>query len=1024
MAGSPGGQVIGRVSVKVLPDTSEFSKHKLERQLSREIKNAQVKVKVEVEIDKTSLDKIKHDLNHWARKVSPVKIHVKPELATGALTYINARMAYASRTRMAPIIAYLQPGSIAAVNKGIGTMVAALSGARVIKEVVTDFGDWLKTLDKTAPKLGIIAHGLTGIVGLGLTAGSNLFALSSSLAQIGAVGLALPGILAGIGVGLAVTMIAFKDLKKALPDVAARFAEMKHTITRDFWSAASNGIRQLVDVYLPQLGATAKHVGGFWGKFASELSKPFKSALPAMFSDLNASIKIAGDNSNVFAGVITKLGLAGSNYLPRLAQWFVDINTRFNNWLGAIATDGRLTKWVEGGLTALHDLGSVLSNLGGLLAGISRAATNAGGSGLGLMAQTLERINNAVNTPAFQTGLTATLMAAHQAMSLISTTSGPAVSAFFSQLGTTLTALLPIAGQAIGTLVSALATALANPAFVNGFTALIDGVGQAIKGLAPAMTPIAGMLGTLGAVMGTFLASMGPVLGDILTTLSGAFQSLLPALQPLIGFLTGALGTAFASLAPVIMQLGQSIGSLITGGVLPMLVTAFSALLPVINALAPVIANVLGAAFSALAPILPVIGSAIAQIAPLFGQLLIALLPLVSALLPALASILAAIIPVIVTVAQAVLPPLIAAVTALVSALVPVIDVIAQVVTWLVGQLAPVLTFVAGLLAGVVSSLLNGFTNVFEGVMNIWEGFKTMFSGGWSNFFIGIGQVLTGLWQVIIGVIEAALNIGILGAIKKAFVAFKAVFELGWAAIRGGASQAFALLRWSWDMFLTGLKQAPSKVLSEIKLLFTNAMTSIRIGAQAAWSNVTAAFSGGVNRAISFLRGLPGQASSALSNIGSTLINAGRSLITGFIDGIKGAVGGVKNTLQDLTQKLKDWKGPESLDRVLLVNAGQLIIDGLIRGMESRYDGVRRSLQGLTSDIGSTSIVAPQIADLSGSYASVSSSLAGGAGAAQTAAPTYEINVPMMPTNSSPEDVADAILHAQKRIAYGSAYAT
>lgn len=64
--------------------------------------------------------------------------------------------------------------------------------------------------------------------------------------------------------------------------------------------------------------------------------------------------------------------------------------------------------------------------------------------------------------------------------------------------------------------------------------------------------------------------------------------------------------------------------------------------------------------------------------------------------------------------------------------------------------------------------------------------------------------------------------------------------------------------------------------------------------------------------------------------------------------------GKVKSTLSNLTAKIKDWKGPASLDRVLLRDNGKLIIGGFITGLESQYGNVRASLATLTSSLSGT----------------------------------------------------------------------
>ncbi len=87
------------------------------------------------------------------------------------------------------------------------------------------------------------------------------------------------------------------------------------------------------------------------------------------------------------------------------------------------------------------------------------------------------------------------------------------------------------------------------------------------------------------------------------------------------------------------------------------------------------------------------------------------------------------------------------------------------------------------------------------------------------------------------------------------------------------------------------------------------------------------------------------------ANAGSWLWDAGRSIINGLINGIKSMFGNVKSTLGDLTKKIGEWKGPMSVDKVLLTKQGEAVIQGFINGMESQYSSVKSSLAGLTGSL-------------------------------------------------------------------------
>lgn len=89
----------------------------------------------------------------------------------------------------------------------------------------------------------------------------------------------------------------------------------------------------------------------------------------------------------------------------------------------------------------------------------------------------------------------------------------------------------------------------------------------------------------------------------------------------------------------------------------------------------------------------------------------------------------------------------------------------------------------------------------------------------------------------------------------------------------------------------------------------------------------------------------------AFSGAGTWLVDAGKEIINGLINGLKAGFNKVKSTLGDLTNKIKDWKGPLSTDKKLLTHTGTVIIGGLVKGLESQYPTVQNSLQSLTSTL-------------------------------------------------------------------------
>ncbi|MGC4928081.1 phage tail protein [Streptomyces sp. DT117] len=1005
----PQGQVVGRISVRVLPDTSDFKaqaakelrriesqlkltlgatldpaglrKEALEavRDINRDnrrtdsrkvrffttlstdgmgaaVKNAarelqyranQQRVsfqvddlkatgRIELELDQQSADKAKRKLNDWADDVSPLTVKVELDIANGTGAAMSARLQVLTRPRTVPIVPELDHGAVARV----ATALAALSGARVLNRMFERLSDTLKNLDKSVPIIGTLTLAIAGLAGWGLSAASNLAALSASLASIASLSLLLPGLLGGMAVGVGVMVAALKDFNKVVPGVKAALSGLQDTISENFWDKAAAPIRTMVDELLPEFTAgvaqTSTQLGGFFAGFAAGLEGALDPALKQMFDDLSASIDIATGGTEAYANIITVLGRVGTSYLPALAQWFVDISERFSSFLTKAEGDGSLKGWIDDGIQNLKDLGSVLLHLGGILAGIARAAEEAGGSSLGMLADTLQRVHSVVDSAGFQEGLIGVFKGAHAAMNAIATQSGPAVSSLFATLAQLAETILPQVGQIIGTAVAAIAGGLNQSAVTSGVQALFDGLQAAVTALAPAMAPLGVAFGALLTVVGAFAAMLGPLISAALIPLSEAFSVLAPAIIPVVNLLGGLLTAAVQAIAPLVIQLAEGLS-------------------PIISAFA-----------DGLAPIIPVVSAALQTVSA-------ALQPLIAIFLQLLSTVLLPLLPVFQNLVASLLPPLAEAIKHVAEALAPLLSAFVALVDFLMPVLVPVLAFIAEILVTAftqaidgVAMILEGFVGFFKGIWDaiagwfgMWIGvFYGIFTGDWSmfadafdEFLNGVKQIWSGVWNIIVGAFKVVMNIGILGVAKKVLGLFKGVWKLAWGSIKTIAFELWSSLRGRWSTLLNDIKNLPNAAMTSLRQTWNSAWNDIKIACELAWGAIKKGVADSVGRVVSTVKSLPGSAKAALAAIGTTLLDAGKKLIQGLINGIKSMFGSVKSTLGGLTSKLADWKGPPKKDAILLYDAGRLIISGLIKGLESQYDKVKQSLNDLTAKI-------------------------------------------------------------------------
>jgi len=612
---------IGRVSVKVYPDTSDFRKHlkadleKIEKGLKIEVdallnskmlaRHADAVVErmnskaerskrriifdadldtnnigerarvAAAEVDKamkdstldlsTALDdealrKVRDTLDDLVDDYDGKNI----ELQAGVDSLVaRAELARVSRDRLVALHIQVSKASLAKAE----ATLAALSGLRLLGSTLDNLSDMFKNLDKNIPIIGTIAEAVIGLSAWLLAAASNTFTLARGLAQIGGLALTLPGIVGGLAFGLGATIAVLKDFNAVLPEVGREFSRIQDLMSGDFWSLAERPIKNLTTTLLPQLEGglrvTSVALGNFFGGLADSIRGSLDGELDGMFANLAASIDIAAESNGRLANTIKILGTNGSKYLPRLAGFYNKINQEFSTWLTKAESTGRLNEIIETAIVNAKDLGSVLSNAGGILAGIARAAERAGGSSLSMLAEALERIHKAVDSPGFQDGLVDVLEGAHDAMNRISNQSGPAVSAFFKNFASTLSDAFRSAGDAIGSLLDGVFRGLNTDGFATGFLDFLNGIGDGIRALEPMWEPLGNAIGAIGTLAGELARNFGPLLSQLLVSLSGMVLDVVPKLTPVIEALTSTLGGALTLVLPIVSGLVDAFTGLV-----------------------------------------------------------------------------------------------------------------------------------------------------------------------------------------------------------------------------------------------------------------------------------------------------------------------------------------------------------------------------------------------------------------------------------------------------------------------------
>ena len=210
--------------------------------------------------------------------------------------------------------------------------------------------------------------------------------------------------------------------------------------------------------------------------------------------------------------------------------------------------------------------------------------------------------------------------------------------------------------------------------------------------------------------------------------LASIMASLAVDLAPKIGDLLGRLG-------PIIEQVTVSAMPLVEdffGG----LMDALDALGPVIDQVLPVLSDSIGQVFAAVQPLIPIITQ------------------LIGNLLPTIAQLIAALAPVILTVLS-VLSPVLSAVSQLISGLLPPLSRLLQALGPILTQTGSLISSTVGAAFQALGPLISSVTGVLSGLITFITG---VFSGSWAQAWQGIKDIFSNVFNSLAGIVKAPIN--------------------------------------------------------------------------------------------------------------------------------------------------------------------------------------------------------------------------------------------------------------------------
>lgn len=780
MAGA-GGVEVGRAAVRVVPDTGGFAQ-KLKREL--DAIEDRVKVKIKVDLDTNGLSAKVRAAAEEAERLSKIRPEVDPDTDGMRREVEEAAEAAEKTSKIKPKVDPETSGLIRKVRDAVREAQTAAGDIDVKMNVHSDLsamaGRGLASMTSSAMSLagtlarvGSIAAAATVAIGgitpalSAATAAAWQFTTASStllggVLVTGAAGAAmafgtLKMAVAGMGDALkasnpgefseAIAKMppAAQSAARAMFDLKGSFSGFGDEIQQSFWEPLSN-IGQL-SVLVEPVKAAMQSLAGAMGRASAGLVDFVTqgAGLAAMHSIIENAATGTGRLADGFAASLKSLVLLGGAAAPI----FTEMSNAAATWAEGMAEKmqraydtGALQAKMASAVDMAKSLWGVLTDLGGIVAGVGRAAMAATGSLGGAFATAAQGLNELVNSArgqealigfftSMQAALQAIIPLVGQVATIIGGTLAPALSGAIQSLA-------PVVSQVLGSLNAGL------QALAPGFQALVDGLGQGLAALVPAFQPLGAAIGAIGAAIGALL----PIVGQLIASLVQAVAPIISGLLP-----------AFMALIPAVQAIGQALGTVLQAALqaimpmLPIIAQMAQMIAPVIAQLAATIGGILAGAIQAIAPFLPQIASAIMQILAAIMPLLPIILQLASSLISALLPVITALMPVIVALIQVI--------ANIVTALMPIIVVVAQVIAVFAQLLATIIGFVAsalGMILSFVAGVISGFVSMAASVIGAVTGFVSGVISHIASMASSVMSAATRMWSHVVSAFSSGVS--------------------------------------------------------------------------------------------------------------------------------------------------------------------------------------------------------------------------------------------------------------------------
>lgn len=530
------------VELKVNYDDQESLK--ATRQRLKEMLNDLHSKTLSVEFNEEAIRQELKKIDRMIKDEIDDKEKVEVEVHATGLEIVARQLQFASRGRRVPFYVVVDQKSVA-IAEGLFRSLAGIntlqSAGRGLESIITKFDTFLLKGAAWGSAIFGIADSLFYMTSAALTVGGGMAQVIGLLA---AAPLAFATLASVMTIGIAV----FKDFgaashgiqkalerlppsgQKAAKQVQKVFADMRESISKEFWGQASDAMLRFTETTLPAFTRGLSGMSGKLGSIFGRILDSFHSMalagdLDKMYANITKGFDNAVEGTTAFWDALNILGLKGSELFPRFGTWLTDMSVRFKNWIQTAANNGDITSWIEGGINSLKDMWHATGAIIDQFKALTRAANLIGPNGLDDFRRNMRHVADIMLAEPFQSKMGTIFFGAKQGAHELNKGVKDLIGSFGDAANWTGT-LMQLFGRLGGDVLTGLSKSFSNINLQGGLLEALHAMSDMVRTMTPAFDKLGNLIGNVGKISTGVFRGLGPVFNTLLGILDDTVSKL------------------------------------------------------------------------------------------------------------------------------------------------------------------------------------------------------------------------------------------------------------------------------------------------------------------------------------------------------------------------------------------------------------------------------------------------------------------------------------------------------------------